>query len=39
MEKNEKVREHIQISEKKGVTFLNIVEIIADGVKEILKDE
>lgn len=39
MEKNEKVREHIQISEKKGVTFLNIVEIIADGVKEILKDD
>ena len=39
MEKNEKVREHIQISERKGVTFLDIVEIIADGVKEILKDD
>ena len=39
MEKNEKIREHIQIAEKKGVSFPNIVTIIVDSVKEILEDE
>jgi len=39
MQKNEKVREHIQIAEKIGVTFGVVIELLVDVFKTILNDE
>ena len=39
MEKKEKVREHIQIPEKNGIKFIDVVSVVAALGEDILKDD